>query len=119
VRLLVDEMYPPTVAEQLRRRGHNVSAVTERSELRAFDDHQVLAVAQEERRALVTENVVDFVPLADALDQRGERHHGLVLVSPARYPRGRQHTLGQLVRALDSFLQEHPEEEPTSLRHWL
>ncbi len=119
MRLLVDEMYPPAVADQLRRRGHDVSAVTERSELRAFDDRQVFSVAQQERRAVVTENVVDFVPLADAIDQRGGRHHGLVLVSPANYPRGRQHTLGQLVRALDSLLREHPEEEPTGFRHWL
>jgi len=119
VRLLVDEMYPPAVAEQLRRRGHDASAVTERSELRGCDDQQVFSVAQDERRALVTENVVEFVPLADAVDQRGGRHHGLVLVSPAKYPRGTQHALGQLVRALDCLLQEHPEEDPTSFRHWL
>ena len=119
MRLLVDEMYPPALAAQLRRRGYDVSAVTERSELRALDDQQVFSVAQEERRAEVTENVVDFVPLADAVDQRGGRHHGLVLVSPGKYPRGRQDTLGQLVRALDSLLHEHPEEDPTSFRHWL
>jgi hypothetical protein len=119
VRLLVDEMYPPAVAEQLRRGGHDVSAVTERPELRALDDHEVFTVAQQEHRAVVTENVLDFIPLADRVDQRGGRHYGLVLVSLARYPRGRQHTVGRLVRALDSLLREHPSEEPTSLRHWI
>ncbi len=119
MRLLVDEMYPPAVADQLRRRGHDASAVTERPELRSLDDHQVFAAAQQEHRAVVTENVVDFVPLADAADQRGGPHYGVILVSPTKYPRGRQHTVGQLVHALDSLLQEHRGEEPTSLRHWL
>ena len=67
----------------------------------------------------MTENVIDFVPLADAVDERGGAHHGLVLVTPAKYPPGRQHTLGQLVSALDTLLREHPEEEPAGFRHWL
>lgn len=119
MRLLIDEMYPPAIAEQLRDRGHNVVAVTERAELRSFSDSALFALAQQEGRAVVTENIADFVPLADAADQRGQVHHGLVLVDPAKYPRGVSRTIGRLVRALDQMLGAHPAAQPTSARHWI
>ena len=119
MRLLLDEMYPVAIAAQLRQRAHDVSAVTERAELRALSDEMIFALAQRERRAVVTENVVDFIPLVDAADQRGEAHHGLVLISPVKFVRGNKRTLGRLVTALDALLREHPEEEPTSPRLWL
>ena len=119
MRLLIDEMYPPSIAEQLRDRAHDVTAVTERIELRSLSDANLFALAQQEGRAVVTENVADFVPLADAADHRGEAHHGLVLVDPAKYPRGGGRTIGRLVRALDQMLAAHPMAEPTSARLWL
>jgi predicted nuclease of predicted toxin-antitoxin system len=119
LRLLIDEMYPPAIAEQLRRRGHDVLAVTERPELRSATDGALFAIAQEEQRAVVTENVADFVPLADAADQRGAAHHGLVLVDPAKYPRGVRRTIGRMVSALNRLLREHPAIEPNGARYWL
>lgn len=119
MRLLVDEMYPAVLAERLRGRGHDVSAVTERPELRSLPDADVFAACQRERRALVTENIVDFVPIADGADQRGEAHFGLVLIDPANDPRGRQRTIGRLVTSLDRLLRLHPRDRPTSLRFWL
>src|SRR6476646_9414191 len=59
LRLLLDEMYPASLAEQLRLRGHDVSAVTERPELRSLPDADVFAVAQQEGRAVMTENIAD------------------------------------------------------------
>lgn len=112
-------MYPPTIAEQLRRRGHDAAAVTARLELRTLADPDVFATAQEERRALVTENVADFIRIADSHDQRGREHHGLVLLDPGKYPRGDRRTIGRIVTALDVLLKESPEDDPTSLRHWL
>ena len=119
MRLLIDEMYPPAIAEQLRERGHDVVAVTEQAELRSFSDIALFALAQQEGRPVVTENIADFVPIADAADQRGETHYGLVLVDPAKYPRGAGRTVGRLVRALDELLTAHPAPEPTSARRWL
>jgi hypothetical protein len=52
LRLLVDEMHPPSIAEQLRDRGHDIVAVTERAEPRALPDDDVFATAQRERRAV-------------------------------------------------------------------
>jgi hypothetical protein len=81
-------MYPPAIAEQLRGRGHDVIAETERVELRSLSDGALFALAMQEGRAILTENIADFVGVANAADLRGEAHHGLVLVDPAKYPRG-------------------------------
>jgi Domain of unknown function (DUF5615) len=119
LRLLLDEMYPPTIAEQLRRRGHDATAVTARPELRTLADPDLFAIAQQERRAVVTENVADFIRIADGFDQRGGEHHGLVLLDARRYPRGNPRTIGCRVEALERLLEQCPRDDPTNLRHWL
>ncbi|MFI5005348.1 MAG: DUF5615 family PIN-like protein [Solirubrobacterales bacterium] len=119
MKLLLDEMYPPAIAEQLRRRGHDVDAVAARGELRAVADPDIFATAQREQRAVVTENIDDFSALADSHDQRGETHHGIVFVNPRRYPRGNRRTIGRMVTALEQLLGEQPGTASTSLRHWL
>jgi Domain of unknown function (DUF5615) len=119
LKLLLDEMYPFAIAEQLAARGHDVEAVTERSELRALPDNELFAVAQQERRVVVTENIADLLPIGDREDGRGRSHHGLILVNPAKYPRGSRRTIGNMVTALGDLLMAHPTDEPTSLRHWL
>ena len=119
LRLLIDEMYPAAVAEQLRRRGHDAIAVTERKELRALADWAIFDEAQKDRRAVVTENVVDYVPLAEDSDQRGRTHHGLVLIDPAKFPRGQRRTIGRLVKELERLMAEFPGDQPASARHWL
>ncbi len=119
MRLLLDEMYPAAVAEGLRARGHDVVAVVERPELRNLPDDELFAAAQEQRRTVVTENVRDFVPLANDRDARGVLHHGIVLVHPRAHPRGNPRTIGALVVALDAHAAQLATEQPTSLRHWL
>lgn len=112
-------MYPPSIARELRRRGREVSAVTERDDLRGLADAELFAAAQEERRCLVTENVRDYAPLTDDYDGRGEPHFGLVLVPARRYPRGDARTAGRLVAGLDGLLASARADAATSLRHWL
>ncbi len=119
MRVLLDEMYPPSIAEQLRGHGHDVEAITERPQLRALADIDVFALAQQERRAVLTENIPDFCALADDHDRRGDPHHGLILVDPGRYPRGNHRTIGHIVTALERLLAEHPGDEAGSLRHWI
>lgn len=119
MKLLLDEMYPPAIAEQLRARGHDVDAVTARAELRSLPDDAIFATAQQEHRAVVTENIGDFCPIADAADLRGLPHHGLILVDPAQYARGNPRTIGRMVTELDRLLNGHRGDEPTSLRWWL
>jgi len=112
-------MYPPAIAEQLRARGHDADAVVEHAELRGLPDTEIFALAQTEQRALVTEDIADLSVIANAYDQRGQAHFGLVLVDLNRYPRASPGTIGRMVTALDRLLGEHPEQTPTSLRHWL
>jgi hypothetical protein len=119
LKLLIDEMYPPSIAEQLRDRGGDAEAVTERPELRALADTHLFALAQQEQRTVVTENIDDFSVIAGNYDQRSQPHFGLVLVPHSSYPRSSTATIGRMVAELDRLLGEHPEQTPTSLRHWL
>ncbi len=119
MRLLLDEMYTRAIADQLRQRDHDVSAVTERPELRSLPDGELFAVAQRERRTVVTENIADFSALADGADQASQTHYGLVLVDPAKYPRGQRRTVGRVATELARFLRAHPGDAATSLRHCL
>ncbi len=70
MKLLLDEMYSATVAEQLRARRHDVVSIHD-AEFRSLEgapDEEVFAAAIAEERAIVTENVPDFRRLeADAL----------------------------------------------------
>lgn len=119
MKLLIDEMYPRAIAEQLRGRKHDVEAVTERAELRALSDAELFELTQQERRAIVTENIDDYSLIADRFDQHGQAHYGLVLVPPAKYPRGENATIGRLVNTLHELLRAQPETAAHSMRHWL
>jgi hypothetical protein len=98
--LLLDEMYPPALAQQLRTSGHDVVAVLDvEVGLAARTDEDVLTWADRNGRCIVTENVGDFARLA----QQGFRHSGLVLVSSRRFPRT-ANGLHRLATALEALL---------------
>lgn len=120
MKLLVDEMFAPALAEQLRRRGHDAEAVTEHSGLISLPDPEQFARAQAAERAVVTENVPDFMALDAHYRLVGTGHFGLILTSNAAFPRGQQATLGALVIALDALLRR-PDlaEGPVSHVEWL
>lgn len=104
MKLLVDEMYTPAIAEQLRALGHDALAVSELTELRTLSDHALLEWATAHGRAIFTENASDFLALHAACLQSGESHGGIVLASNAAFPRAKAATLGALVKALDRLL---------------
>lgn len=108
MRLLLDEMHAPVVAEELRNRGHDVVAIAAAGELRGIADEEVFARAAAEGRATVTENVADFLPIAHHWVAEGRTHHGLVLTSPERFVRSNAAYPGDLVVALDAFLSDPP-----------
>ena len=111
-------MYPAAIAEQLRRRGLDVSAISERPELRSLSDEDLFTVGQSEGRAVVTENIDDFSVIANRADERGLAHFGVVFVSPSAYPRNHERTVGRLVSQLDRLLDECPSDEATGSRYW-
>jgi hypothetical protein len=112
-------MYTAEVARQLRRRGHDVTAVRDDPHLIGSTDAGVLAVAQTQRRAVVTEDIGGFVGLDRAVRSRGRVHYGIVLAPARRFPRTGL-GIGAFVRALDSLLSEQRREDALLARiHWL
>jgi predicted nuclease of predicted toxin-antitoxin system len=110
VKLLLDEMYAPVVAEQLRARGHDVVSVhdPEYRRLEGAPDEEIFAAALAEERALVTENVPDFRRLEAESLARGEAHAALIFTSNRQFPRGEPGTTGRLVEALHVLLTKGP-----------
>lgn len=73
MRLLLDEHFTFTIAEELRRRAVDAVAIQkERPELAGQDDEVILRTATLERRVVVTNNVRDYAPLVEAFGLRGE-----------------------------------------------
>lgn len=117
MKLLIDEMWEPELAEQLRLRGYDVVSVHERSDLEGRSDDLILRAALREGRAIVTENYPDFrTRMARALHDWGG-HSGLVLTSNRRFPRHRRATLGRVVIALTALLDADP--DLTNQEVWL
>jgi predicted nuclease of predicted toxin-antitoxin system len=108
VKLIVDEMYTPAIAEQLRAKGHEALAVREVATLAGASDEALLRWAQIAGRAIITENVRDFLALHAISLQSGERHSGIILASNARFPRAKASTAGALVIKLDALLMATP-----------
>lgn len=117
MKLLLDEMWPPEIAVQFRRRGHDVVAVAERPELRGQPDAVIFAMAQAEARAILTENVADYRPLAASELQQGRSHAGLIFTSNRRFPRHDPRTARRMVTALNEVLSNGL--EAANLEHWL
>jgi predicted nuclease of predicted toxin-antitoxin system len=90
LKLLLDEMYPPALAEALRAGGIDACTVAEAG-LAGRSDLDVMATAVAEGYVLLTENVADFVRIAtDHLSTGGHRPGVLVALSSrfSRRPRG-------------------------------
>ena len=73
----------------------------------------------QERRAIITDNVKDFMPLASRAAMAAEHHYGLLFTSDRSMLR-RGDAIGRLVKALDGFLRRHEGEEGyRDLIQWL
>jgi hypothetical protein len=111
MRLLLDEMYAPTVAEQLRTRGRDVASVhdPEYRTLEGEPDEEVWAAAVGADRVLVTENVQDFRRIETDALARAQTAARLIFTTDRQFPRGDPATIGRLVTALDALLAAEPE----------
>jgi NAD(P)-dependent dehydrogenase (short-subunit alcohol dehydrogenase family) len=73
------------IGERLARRGHDVFALDAHAELEGLDDEDVLALATEEDRILVTFNVADFPEILRGWAEAGRSHAGVMLVYGIRH----------------------------------
>ncbi len=72
-----------------------------------------------ESRAILTENVQDFIPLVREAAARGDCHYGVAFTSPRSMPRSTG-TIGLYVERLDALLREHAAEDALADRvSWL
>jgi uncharacterized protein DUF5615 len=106
LRLLLDEHFSPEIARQLRGRGYDVVAVSERPELRGRPDRVHFASLPDQQRAIVTRDLGDFRPLLAEALRRGTSTYGIVCVSH-RFPMTRK-DIGRLVGALAALLDANP-----------
>lgn len=106
MKLLLDEHYSREIARQLRPRGHDVVAVAGRADLVGLGDDELLRRMAQEQRAIMTNNVKDFLPLVGRAAPAADDHAGLLLTSDRSMPR-RSDAIGRFVEALDAFLRRH------------
>lgn len=86
MKLLLDEMYPPTLAQALQAVGIDARTVVELG-LAGRSDLDVLAAAIEQDRAVLTENVADFTHISAERLTTGEHHRGVLIALSSRFPR--------------------------------
>lgn len=111
MRLLLDEMYSPRIAEQLRARGRDVASVHD-PEYRALEgepDEEVWAAALAADRVLVTENAQDFRRIETDALASAQPTARLIFTTDRQFPRGNPATIGRLVAALDGLFIAEPE----------
>jgi hypothetical protein len=106
VRLFLDaHISGPRVAGALRDGGHDVRAADEERELDGFTDEQLLSLAADERRILVTFDVKDFPTIARRWAEAGRRHAGCAIVV------GIDHSeFGVILEVIKGALRAQPEQ---------
>ena len=101
--LLLDEMFPGAMAEQLSAKGHDVRAVVASPLFAGLPDEEILIGAAEAGRALVTANIKDFMPIDARYRATGRTHAGLIMVSTKTFPQNRTY-VAAVTMALNSLL---------------
>ncbi len=105
MKLLLDEMYSPRIAVRLRDRGHDAVSLRERRDLVGASDRQLFAAMAAESRTIVTNNVVDFVPIFRRALADGAENPGLFLTSDRATPRSSAE-IGRFVSVLEELMAE-------------
>jgi predicted nuclease of predicted toxin-antitoxin system len=107
VRLLLDaNLSPKRIGSALEKRGHDVLSLASDAALGALDDPQVLELAAEQERILVTRNSRDFAPLLREWSEAGRHHAGCILIWTLGH-----HQFGAIIKDVTELLDKRPEAE--------
>lgn len=117
MKVILDEMHAPQIADALAA-TLDVVAVAATPELKGISDEELLTHATSDERAVVTENVADFMPLARQWASEGWPHSGLIFTNPKRFNRANLAYPGNLIAALEEFLEGPPVKGESWIR-WL
>jgi predicted nuclease of predicted toxin-antitoxin system len=107
VRAILDEQLSPQIAVLLRQAGYDVDAVADRGDLAGRSDRIIFEAACGEGRAVVTNNIKDFRPLAAEWLAQGRVHAGLILL-PSTRTRTRN-AIAAVAGAIENVLRDHPD----------
>lgn len=111
---LIDEVLPPTTADELAILGHDAISVAG-AQLLGADDAEVFAFAVDEQRIIVTENFADFVALVDEWQANDRPCTPVVFVRKSAFASGGS-LPSKLAAHLDSWATANP--EPYVGIHW-
>jgi predicted nuclease of predicted toxin-antitoxin system len=100
---MLDAHVPSAVARGLEAVGIDVVIVAtwEGGYLRTAPDTNILTVAANENRVLVSHDAQTLRPLAAEWAERGQRHAGIILIDDRTF---RQNDVGGIVRALRALV---------------
>lgn len=112
MRLTLDHHYPATIAPELRTRGLDAISAREQGWDR-LSDAELLRSCANNKRALLTNNVADFMLLAREWQLDRERHSGLIFTSDRQWPRTKNMS-GRFVNALMQLMETHPADDSLS-----
>jgi len=104
VRVLLDaHLSGRSIGDPLRQAGHDVLALDDDIMLKRLPDGDVLDLAIEQGRIVVTANIRDFARLARSRMEAGHDHSGIVLIPPGSL------AFGVVLRGLARLFAERPE----------
>ncbi|HUF31998.1 MAG TPA: DUF5615 family PIN-like protein [Acidimicrobiales bacterium] len=102
MRLLLDaNLSPKRIGAALEQRGHDVLSLAAEPNLGALADPQVLELAAEQGRILVTRNSRDFAPLLRQWAEAGRVHPGCILIWTLAH-----NEFGKIIEAVAALLDE-------------
>jgi predicted nuclease of predicted toxin-antitoxin system len=116
VRILLDaHVSGRTVGKALTENGHDVRALDSEIEFEGLSDPEVLDLAAEEGRVLVTANIRDFEPLLREWAGEDRAHPGVILI-PSTV---RNEAFGVLISGVQMTLADTTQEEWINRVEWL
>jgi hypothetical protein len=86
VKLLLDEMYPGKLVQELRNQGIDAITVAELG-MAGRSDADIFAAAKDGGFVLLSENVSDFVRLCGEHVSAGQHHSGVLIALSSRFSR--------------------------------
>lgn len=93
------------IGRPLQAAGHDVLAIDLDPELRSLADEDILTLATQRERIVVTHNVKDFLPLARTWAEAGRHHAGCVVIQL------RHDAYGPILRGLRAVFNSFPRQE--------
>lgn len=116
IRVILDaHISGPVVGENLERKGHDVFSVDQHPGLEGLPDQDLLSLAVEENRVLVTANVRHFLPLLTARNAAGESHAGCILILKSIS----NEDFGVLISGIEQVLEGTSQEGWVDLVRWV